>query len=590
MTNSRAKTSSDDDVRDRNEAAPARRHEYWIACSVALAIAFAIIALEPRLFSFGRGSHFNWVTLHSLSIVDHSRLGSGFVGYSRKLALIASDNTRLFHYEYFNRYPVVFPVLANAFLDRFRESTEDYLLASKQIMNLVYVATLLSLYYSLMNMRFSWFVSLLSLLSVGASPLWLHYRPMFHFDQPGLLGYVLCIYGYTMLAMEAPSRAEKSRNSIVFLVCSVIGCLLGRTFIAVFFLAAISICLQFWQSSSRLKKLSWVATALGGFLVIASSFYAAFIEWILYRKSDAYATESIDSSVIQSAMRRLGLPMAQWPESQKPQLEWSTAVQQYLEWIANLIPTWPFLLFLALSLGLLSRRLVPLFRLPIVAKHPILALSRATEPRLSAENQRPSSVDAASQVLIASFLASVAWLLFFKNLIVFHDYAVIFLIPFFVILAAFVYRSFVAWLDESMRYPRLRALILTALFLMLSFVYIDGYLGSVRAWKVGGGHAAPMQSFYKSIDKFNFLSRSASPPVLIRRDDEWIYNSPYAQGVLLEGDIVLDLEDGRAQRLQPPDFPIPGKALTQATMRSKRQLAAGSLKQIFYRDPVYFAR
>ncbi|MBC1261207.1 hypothetical protein FQK07_07945 [Synechococcus sp. BSF8S] len=590
MTNRRAKPASDDDVQDTNQAAPARRHESWIACAVALVFALAIIALEPGLFSFGRGSHFNWVTLHSLSIVDHSRFDSGFVGYSRKLAEIASDNTRLFHYEYFNRYPAVFPVLANAFLDRFRESAEGYLLASKQIMNLVYVATLLFLYLSLRALRFSGLVSSLSLLSVGASPLWLHYRPMFHFDQPGLLGYVLCMYGYTVLARQATSRAEQSRNSIVFLVCSAIGCLLGRSFIAVFFLAAISITLQFRQSSSRLRRLSWTATALGGSLVIASALYAAVVEWILNRKSVAYVKESMDSSVIQSAMRRLGLPMAQWPDSQKPQLEWSSAIQQYLEWIANLIPTWPFLLLLVLSLGLLSRRLLPLSKRRILARRPGPTLSQAADPRLGAEIQRPSSVDVPSQVLIAAFLASLAWLLFFKNLIVFHDYTMIFLVPFLVILAAFVYRSFVAWLEESMRYPRLRALTFTALLLVLSFVYVDGYLDSVRAWKVDDGRAAPMHSFYKDIDAFNSLSRSASPPVLIRRDDEWIDNSPYAQGVLLEGDLVLDPGDGRAQRLQPPGFPIPGQVLTQATIRSKRQLAAGSLKQVFYRDRAYYAR
>lgn len=584
MIKSHAKSATIGSIQKREQVGLVSRREFLISCLAALVVSLVIIILEPSLFSLERGSHFNWVTLHSLSIVDHSRLVSGFVGYSRKLLELVQDGTSSFHYEYFNRYSVLLPLLANIFLDRFKESTEGYLLAAKQLMNLVYVTTLLFLYLSLRAMRFSRPVSLLSLLSVGASPLWLHYRPMFHFDQPGLLGYVLCLYGYTSFRSEQNSPARKSRKSILFLVLSVIGCLLGRSFITVFFLAAISITLQFQQSSSQLKKLSWTATTLGGVLVIASSLYAGLVEWLLNLNSDTHGVGFMDSSVMQSAMRRLGLPSAQWPELQKPQLDWSTAAKQSLEWIANLIPTWPFLLIVFLSLALLSKRLPALFMPP----SPGMALLRPKRSSLMTGNQESDLVNLPNHILLTTFLASVAWLLFFKNLIVFHDYTVIFLLPFLAICAAFVYRSFLTLLEENIHAAKKRFLILAALFLLLCSSCLDGYIGSLRAWTVSNDHTPLLSSFYKEIDEYNLLSRSSSPKLPIRRDDEWVYNSPYAQGLLLEGDLFLNLEGGRAEQLQPPAFPLPKEALIQSAVRSRRKVAAGSLKQVFYREPSYY--
>ncbi|CAK6689539.1 hypothetical protein BBFGKLBO_00638 [Synechococcus sp. CBW1107] len=336
-----------------------RQREKLVSFAVAMVACVAVIMLEPALFSLERGSHFNWVTLHTLSIVDHSRLASGFVGYSCKLGEIAGDGAITFNYDYFNRYSVLFPVAGNLFLDLFRESTQLYLLATKQLMNLIYVLTVWLMYLSLRTMRFSLLTSILSVFSVGASPLWLHYRPMFHFDQPGLLGYVVCIYSYAAFIWQPEARASRGRP-LAFLLLSVSGCLFGRSFISVLFLAAVSIFQQFKGTSVRLRLVCWLTTLLGGAMVGAAALYAGIVESILNGEAGNPVAGLVQSSVFQSSLRRLGLLAAVWPDAQKPKLEWSSLVSHLVEWLANLIPAWPvfLLMFLCIILlvgGLLGR-------------------------------------------------------------------------------------------------------------------------------------------------------------------------------------------------------------------------------------------
>jgi len=69
----------------KSEQDPLRRQELLLSFAVAMAVYVVIILLEPALFSLERGSHFSWVPLHSLAIVDHSRLATGLVGYSCRL-------------------------------------------------------------------------------------------------------------------------------------------------------------------------------------------------------------------------------------------------------------------------------------------------------------------------------------------------------------------------------------------------------------------------------------------------------------------------------------------------------------------------
>jgi hypothetical protein len=543
------------------EQDPPRRLELLLSFAVAMAGFTVIILLEPALFSLERGSHFSWVSLHSLAIIDHSRLATGFVGYSCKLGEIGGDGVASFSYDYFNRYAVLFPILSNLFLDFFRESTQLYLLATKQLMNLIYVLTLWLLYFSLRTMRFSRLASLLSIFSVGASPLWLHYRPMFHFDQPGLLGYVVCIYSYAVFIWDPQIRASRTRP-ITFMVLSLFGCLLGRSFISVFFLAAISAFQQFQKSSVRLRIFCWLTTLLGGASVVAAAAYAAIVESIVNGQAAIPGEGLQQSSVFQSALRRLGLPAAAWPDAQKPQLELSALLTQLVEWLANLIPTWPALLLLLLCLFLLTR---------IV--------------------QGRASLSASPNVIVwSSLLASIAWLVFFRNLIVFHDYTVIFLVPFMAMAAAFVVQFFFQQIRLLMPAARHRFVVTAILSLLLSSIYIDAYLDSVYAWTVSPEFDQPLAMFYRDSDRFNLRSASSLPLAQVQRDSDWVQGSPYAQCVLLDADLIINQDEDVRSISTPPVFPISGEALRTSTFRSKRRLAEGSLKHVFYRSDDYYLR
>ncbi len=546
-----------------------------------------IILLEPTLFSLERGSHFSWVTLHSLSIVDHSRLASGFVGYSCKFGAIGGDGAITFDYDYFNRYSVLFPVLSNLLLDLFRESAQLYLLATKQLMNFIYVLTLWLMYLSLRTMGFSLLTSILSVFSVGASPLWLHYRPMFHFDQPGLLGYVACIYGYAAFIWQPEARASRSRP-MAFLLLSVAGCLFGRSFISVLFLAAVSIFQQFKGTSVRLRLYCWLTTLLGGASVGAAALYAGIVESILNGEAGNPVVGLVQSSVLQSSLRRLGLPAAVWPDAQKPQLEFSSLVSHLVEWLANLIPFWPVLLLLLLCLCLLIGNL----RGRLLRSTSAFTAIYRLRNDLSSHHPVHTNRDAwnANAILWSCLLASVGWLVLFRNLIVFHDYTVIFLVPFMVIVAAFIYQAFFAQLRVWMPPARYRFVVCAALSFIVLIVYIDAYLGSVRAWRVSDEMEKPLAEFYRDVDQFNLRSASSLPLARVQRDDGWVQGSPYAQCVLLDADLIINPDDAHQQITRPPIFPISVDTLKARTFRSKRKLAEGSLKQLFYRNDEYYLR
>ena len=575
----------------KSEQSLPQRREKLVSFAVAMAALAVIILLEPTLFSLERGSHFSWVTLHSLSIVDHSRLASGFVGYSCKLGEIASDGAITFHYDYFNRYSVLFPLLSNLFLDFFRESTQLYLLATKQLMNLVYVLTLWVMYLTLRTMGFSRLTSILSIFSVGASPLWLHYRPMFHFDQPGLLGFVVCIYGYAAFIWQTEARGSSSRP-VAFLLLSVSGCLFGRSFISVLFLVAISIFQQFKSTSVRLRVYCWLTTILGGALVVAAALYAGMMEAILNGDAGNPVAGLVQSSVLQSSFRRLGLPAAVWPDAQKPQLAISSLVSHLVEWLANLIPSWPVLLLLLLCIFLLIGRLRGRLRGRLPRSTSAVTAISSQRTDLSILRPVPTNREgmSANAILWSCFLASVAWLVLFRNLIVFHDYTVMFLVPFMAMAAACIYQAFFDQLLIWMPAARYRFVVCAMLSFIISIVYIDAYLDSVLAWRVSDEMDKPLATFYRDVDQFNFRSVSSQPWARVQLDRGWIEGSPYGQCVLLDADLVINPDDARSMITTPPVFPISVDSLRASTFRSKRKLAEGSLKQLFYRNDADYLR
>ena len=196
----------------------------------------------------------------------------------------------------------------------------------------------------------------------------------------------------------------------------------------------------------------------------------------------------------------------------------------------------------------------------------------------------------ANPILWSCFLASVAWLVLFRNLIVFHDYTVMFLVPFLAMVAAFVYQAFFAQLRVWIPITRYRFVVFAVLSFIVSIVYIDAYLGSVQAWRVSEEMEQPLAKFYRDVDQFNLRSASSMPLARVQHDGGWVRGSPYAQCVLLDADLVINPDDAGPMITTPPIFPISVDTLNVSTFRSKRKLAEGSLKQLFYRNDDYYLR
>lgn len=522
--------------------------------AILLLLAFLI---EPRVFSFERGAHFNWVPIHSLAITSHSNWASGFVGFSCKLSDFSNDAKQTFIYEYFNRYPVFFAAASNLLLTLLGKTTETYLLASKQLMNAVFVLTLAFLYLSLRELRLSKIASALGVLVAACSPLWLNYRPMYHFDQPGLLGYCLCLYGYS--AWIRGARLDgRSPQHLRFLLFAMAGALLGRSFITPMFLGATALIALFKGAPRKDKLYLLLATLLSSASIVAAAVYASTVESIMNRAADRSSVASV--AVFQSAQRRLGLPSATWPDAQKSDLAWSSAIKELAESVANLLPSLPLLLLGLIGLWLLIRAIRP-------------SGLRGWQAAWLATRGQALPLD----VWLATFLASLGWLVLFKNLIVFHDYTVIFLVPWLALTAGILFEAFLAELTERGPGEGARQAMAICLFVIVSFCFFSGYVGSIRAWRVSTANRAKLVSFYGAIDAFN-----QEHDQLVTRRTSWLPNSPYGQCLLLDSALTENPADSGRRISTPPPFPLDEAALAATKKRSRQSMKRGSLKPILF--------
>jgi len=527
---------------------------------VLVALAFfllLVLLIEPRVFSFERGAHFSWVPIHSLAITSHSNWSSGFVGFSCKLSEFSSDARETFIYEYFNRYPIFFAAASNLLLTLLGKSTQVFLLASKQLMNAVFVLTLGFLYVSLRELRLSRIASTFGVLAIAASPLWLNYRPMFHFDQPGLLGYCLCLYAYSTWIRGA--RLEgRSPHHLRFLLVALAGALLGRSFITPIFLGATTLIAALTGSPRKDKLSLLLATVLSSASIVAAAVYASTVESLMNRSADQSSVASV--AVFQSAQRRLGLLSATWPEAQKGDLAWPSASKEMAESVANLLPSLPVLL-----LGLIG--LWVLFR----------AIRRYGQRGWSAAGGPTPQQTLRFDVWLATSLASLGWLVLFKNLIIFHDYTVIFLVPWLALTAAILIETFLAEIADLGLGTGARQALQISLVVVVASCFLFGYGSSIRAWRVSAANRAKLVSFYGAIDTFN-----QQPDQMVTRRTSWLPNSPYGQCLLLDAALTENPADSGRAISTPPAFPLDEAALAATKKRSRQSLKRGSLKPILF--------
>lgn len=168
---------------------------------VTFAFENRIVGLEPG-YDDSQPKHHGWVSANTLAIISKATPENYFVGY----ALAFRDDQNRAHYEYFDRYPVFFSALFNQALS-LSSNLADKLYLAKQIMNFVFLGTLILAFLIVDKLIRNKPIALTVVLLTFSNPYLLWYKDMVHFDQPALFGFLLLIYAialYKLDGLKAP--------------------------------------------------------------------------------------------------------------------------------------------------------------------------------------------------------------------------------------------------------------------------------------------------------------------------------------------------------------------------------------------------
>lgn len=260
---------------------------------------FIILGLSVLLFqAFKTGfepGHHGWVSSHGLAIISRATIENNFVGYSQDL--ITEDGIR--EYDYFDRYPILFSASMQTILSPLAENLSWHVYSARQLMNIIYIFTLIFFYKILLlltkNRNLSMSISLL----IFSSQFFMAYKSMVHFDQPALLGMVLLIY-----AIVKYKRTNQNKSFLIFI--SILAPLLGRGYVNNFILLTwfayeffIFIKNKF-QFNSHFR-MSAVSLFLGGIIGIS------FLGYNIYTEAKKRDVEFTQTSILRSAFSRTGV-------------------------------------------------------------------------------------------------------------------------------------------------------------------------------------------------------------------------------------------------------------------------------------------
>lgn len=513
---------------------------YFFVC-LGIAIAFAaLFVLEPGIANYFNRGHFGWVSMHSLAISRHAGVEAGFVGYSCRI--MQPDGS--VWYDYFNRYPFPFAALSKFVLQGFEGDSISYLYSSRQFMNLIYAANILVFVGIGLALGCDIFLAAAAALVVGASPSWLRYKAMFHFDQPSLL----CLSALLLLAILLHESSKYLPNkstlkSALFVASSVVAVVSGRSGAIVIYLF-VCLALSFLGPNTYFYPMRRVLLyALAASIVVL----AGFTVYSVYVEANMNAVSLGDTSIVRSAFRRLGISAEGFSAASVKKLSWELAIPRIYRHLTGFIP--PLLpAIICVQALLLAAGSFYRFRF----KPPSLVAFGSlgwffSWPWWSAGFSRISSWclfrfrSGSFSLLVATFLVGLFWCAGMKNLVVFHSYSVMYIMPFFYILSLLsLSQCFVLASGSLERTPSCVPLgkFLKALLFGLSLaVYCSFLFGSqARYYYPSLSESEELQRFFVSVDSFNRSLTAKRPDLLdalIVRDEEWMPRSPYSQCLLL---------------------------------------------------------
>lgn len=178
-----------------------------VTLAAFLALALLVLVTQNRYVGFEPGyderqpRHHGWVSSHALAIISHATPENGFVGYA--LALAGPNGT--VRYDYFDRYPVFFSAAMHQALS-ITERLSSKVYIAKQIMNLIYLATVLFAALIVDKLIRSKPAALAAAILAMSSEYLLFYKDMVHFDQPALLGMLILVYTLALYWIDGRQR------------------------------------------------------------------------------------------------------------------------------------------------------------------------------------------------------------------------------------------------------------------------------------------------------------------------------------------------------------------------------------------------
>ena len=477
----------------------------WLWMVVPLVV-IAVFASEPWIVDHFRRGHFNYVSLHSLAIVRHSFLEFGGVGYT--CALSSADGDLKF--TYFNRYPVPFAVITRWLLRPWESDLPAYLYAARQWMNVLFLATLAVLFALLRQIGASRGVAVFAVLGTALAPSALFYKSMFHFDQPAVLAYALLV----LVALR--TFGTRSSSGWIYLVAVALAALTARSAIVLTYAVALAIVLSLrtWSSSKSLPERQQLGLAWGGAFLAVGLVGAATLYNLLWEAAINNVSWQ-KTSVVFSAMRRLGLAPQTFPERHLQRTLWTgDALPKIFEYVAGYVSP-----VLTASLILSIVMLV------------LIGIRRRTWSPWSGLLQVESEQRWLRLLAWQSIgLGSLIWVVLMKNLLVFHEYAAMMLLP----LLTLVLMAF-AELLSGLTWALLPALVPAVLKIALAIV-VAAFVWQVIA--IPALRLQPSQDRRMQLDHFfaelKEYRSETSPSQPVRRDKDWLPRSPVAQCLMLD--------------------------------------------------------
>lgn len=461
-----------------------------VAVTVLLIAAVATLWLQNRIVGWEPGyddaqpKHHGWVSANTLAIISKATPENYFVGY----ALAFRDDQNRPQYEYFDRYPVFFSASFNRLLLLADDLVEDFLLA-KQIMNLIFLATLVVASLLIEKLTGNKPLALVVVLLAFSNPYLLWYKDMVHFDQPALFGFLLLIYAIALYRIDG-------RKTPVY-ICTFVAIGLGRGYASypILFLWLAFEAFLIWRAKSielREKIKQIVRHPSFVLSVLAVIWGASLLSYNIFAEAQKRDVSILQTSILRSARYRLSLN-PEFNLENEGVINWRIFAESQV----NRIVQWTFPAR-GVDFGVLGNSLL---LATIFAAIGILIWRQTIEKRV---------------IYLLLILSGFGWLIPLRNLSAFHDYTAMYYIG----IPLVFFLSILTFLNPARK--------LTYVLAGLALVVYVSALVQVRTWheERAGQADTYTHDFVRILEKIDGTGKNINMP-------EQIPYGPFTPGFYL---------------------------------------------------------